>query len=397
MRVVLAIVLTLAAVSVPATQSVEAPASAGSGFYSLAADRSGRVYLSWVEPVTSGGHALRFSQLQGQHWTAPRTIATGANWFVNWGDHPSIAAAGDRLLAHWLVDNDVRKGAYGYGVRIAESRDEGRTWRQVFEAGRDNVEDYTGFVSFLPGQDAWSVAYLTPVKKPGSVVGHDHDAGHIMTLDWAEFGADGVLQSDTVVDPDACTCCNTGIAQTALGPVIVYRDHWPGEVRDISIVRQVDGHWTAPRPVFRDGWTINACPSNGPAIAANAKRVAVAWFTAAGDQPRVKVAFSDDAGEHFAAPVQVDGGNPSGWAQVVLLDGGSAIVSWLEATHDGKGEVRLRRVWSDGRVGEPVVVATAASGRSAGQPQMVRSGASLVVAWRRDNQVRTAIVPIPVR
>jgi hypothetical protein len=189
---------------------VEVPARAGSGFYSLAVDPANRVYLSWVEPAKPAGHALKFSLLQGERWTAPRTIATGANWFVNWGDHPSIAAFGDRLVAHWLVQNDGRKGAYGYGVRIAESRDEGKTWTHVFAAGRENVEDYTGFVSFLSGRHAWSAAYLTPVKQHQSTQGHGHDAGHIMTLNWAEFAADGTLRSDAVVDPDACSCCNTG-------------------------------------------------------------------------------------------------------------------------------------------------------------------------------------------
>ena len=73
------------------------------------------------------------------------------------------------------------------------------------------------------------------------------------------------------------------------------------------------------------------------------------------------------------------------------------MVGWLEAIGPGAGEVRVRRIWRDGRLGEPMVVAATSSGRSAGQPQMVRAGTSLVVAWRRDDRVHTAIVPTPGR
>jgi hypothetical protein len=47
--------------------------------------------------------------------------------------------------------------------------------------------------------------------------------------------------------------------------------------------------------VHSDNWKIDACPVNGPAIAATGRRVAVAWFTAANDTARVKLAFSSAA------------------------------------------------------------------------------------------------------
>ena len=72
-----------------------------------------------------------------------------------------------------------------------------------------------------------------------------------------------------IVDGDACSCCSTDMAETVDGPVAVYRDHDAGEIRDISIVRRVDGKWTAPAPVHRDGWMIAGCPTNGPAVAAS--------------------------------------------------------------------------------------------------------------------------------
>jgi hypothetical protein len=140
--------------------------------------------------------------------------------------------------------------------------------------------------------------------------------------------------------------------------------------------------------VHRDGWHIGGCPTNGPAVAASGTRVAVAWFTAAAGVPAVNVAFSDDAGASFAAPRRVDGGQPVGWADVLLVNDGRALVSWLERTGDGVGEIRLRIVGADGATA-PLTVAAAPSGRSTGIPMIARAGEHLIVAWR-DGQVRTA-------
>ncbi len=367
------------------------PAGPEAGMYSLAGGADGRTYLVWIDPVPAGGHALRFSRLEQGAWQPAVTIAEGANWFVNWADHPSLTAAADgRLYVHWLVNTGKKSGSYGYGIRVATSADAGRSWTTAFEEGFDNVSDYAGFLSFLPTPRGVDAVYLTPLH-PDDGTGREED--HIKTVGLARFDATGREVSRQIVDRDACSCCSTDIAETAHGPIAVYRDHEPGEIRDIAIVRQVDGRWTAPAPVHRDGWKIGGCPTNGPAVAAAGRRVAVAWFTAANDTARVHVAFSSDAGATFSAPQRVDDGAPSGWADVVLLDDGRALVSWLEKTANGVGDVRLRAVSADGRA-DAITVATTSSGRAAGIPMMARAGRDVIVAWRQGT-VKTARVAVP--
>jgi hypothetical protein len=227
--------------------------------------------------------------------------------------------------------------------------------------------------------------FLTPLA-PDDGTGDEHH--FVKTLSAVQFGPNGTATSREILDPDVCSCCSTDIAETSAGAVAVYRDHEPGEIRDIAIVRRVGGRWTAPAPVHRDGWKIAACPTNGPAVSASGSAVAVAWFTAAGERPQVKVAFSSDSGATFGAPVKVDDGTPSGWADVVVLGGGRALVSWLERTGPGVGEVRVREV-SAGRAHPATVVASASSGRATGVPMMARAGADVIVAWR-DGRVKTA-------
>ena len=167
-----------------------------------------------------------------------------------------------------------------------------------------------------------------------------------------------------------------------------------GEIRDISVVRLEQGKWTALTTAHNDGWHINACPTNGPSLAASGSRVAMSWFTGAGNVPRVKAAFSTNAGDRFTAPVIVDLGRPVGWPATVLLDDGSAVVSWLESKGEGRGDLLVRRVAPDGRLGAPTLVAQSSSGRSTGIPQMLRVRDRLLLAWRTD-RVQTALVPVP--
>src|SRR5262245_17296795 len=102
---------------------IESPAAVGSGEPNLFVSGD-RVFLSWIEPARTKGHALRFSMREREKWSEPRTIADGANWFVNWADFPSLVALPDEsLVAHWLVKNG--EGAHGYDINIARSTDGG--------------------------------------------------------------------------------------------------------------------------------------------------------------------------------------------------------------------------------------------------------------------------------
>ena len=388
-------------VLLPATE-MPSPAADRSQGYALSAGADGRVYLTWMEPVDAEAHALKFSVMEATGWAPAREISRGANWFVNWADHPSLVALSDgTLLAHWLVHTGKAKGSYGYGVQVARSGDRGRTWTPTFSDGMENVADYAGFVTFVPNGAGADAVFLRPEKPDapaaGGGAGHDgHGAGeaeHVKTVAVVSFGADGRPGPIQTVDADACTCCMTDIARTSGGLVAVFRDHQPGEIRDISIVRQVSGRWSAAMPVARDGWKIPGCPTNGPAVAARGQQVVVTWFTAANDTPRLKWASSRDGGATFSAPVVVDLGAPVGYPDLVLLEDGTSIVSWLERKGEGIGEVMLRRVSAAGVAAPAVAVARSVSGRGTGVPHVVRAGRDLVVAFRKD-RVQTARVPL---
>jgi hypothetical protein len=89
-----------------------------------------------------------------------------------------------------------------------------------------------------------------------------------------------------------------------------------------------NGQWSDPQSLSKDGWEIRGCPVNGPAISSAGQNVAVAWFTAARDQPRVDATPSADGGATFGPPILVGDENPIGRVDVIALSSGNALVSW---------------------------------------------------------------------
>ena len=205
-----------------------------------------------------------------------------------------------------------------------------------------------------------------------------------MTLRAALLDRDG-KQAEWPLDESTCDCCQTDAALAAGGTVLVYRDRAEGEVRDIAIVRQLgrgaDARWSAPALVHADGWFMPACPVNGPAVAARGDQVWVAWYTAANDVPRVKLAQSSDGGASFGPPrVLAEGNDAHGRVDVQPAIGG-AWVSWVE---EGEAGQTLQLAWVDaaGTVTPPVTVAAiAARGRASGFPRMALLEDVLHLAW----------------
>jgi hypothetical protein len=376
-------------------REMPSPAGAGSGQPNLTVSRDGRIYLSWIERLPEDRFSLRFSIQSGDGWSAPRVIAEGANWFVNWADFPSMVVLPDgTLAAHWLVKSSAE--AFDYDVQIARSFDGGLSWEKPFIPHRDGMRAEHGFVSLFAATDGQLAAIWLDGREMQAGTGHDHGQGN-MTLRYVKIRRDGRLTDEAVLDGRVCECCQTAVALTSDGPVAVYRDRSSDqkEIRDISIVRLDGGRWTSPRSVAADRWELTGCPVNGPAIAARGRQVAVAWYTGAGNSPRVKLAFSGDGGKNFGDPVTIDDGSPLGRVDLLMLDDGSALVCWLEKVAGG-GALRLRRVSAAGKADQAITIAPSGTARSNGFPQMVRQGERLFFAWTAAG-IRTAMVELPPR
>jgi hypothetical protein len=380
-------------------QKTQSPTDGDSREPDLTTTPDGRIILSWVERLGEKRYALRASILDRDRWSEARTVSEGENWFINWADFPSVVALKDgSLAAHWLVKSGA--ATYAYDVNISQSSDAGKSWTKPLVPHRDNTQTEHGFVSLIPLDDGRLGAVWLDGRSMKNLKESDEHAPapESMTLRYAAIDAAGNLSDEAELDERVCECCQTSAAVTSQGPIAVYRDRSQTEVRDIYIVRQVNGSWTRPQAVFADDWQINGCPVNGPSVAADGARVVVAWFTSAANTPRVKVAFSEDAGVTFSQPIQVDDGETVGRVDALLLPDGSALVCWLAGNAAG-GAIKVRRVQANGAVGTPAVIATTDISRSSGFPRMARLGDKVHFAWTefgKPARVRTAVTDVSV-
>jgi hypothetical protein len=376
----LIIILTATIAASAVVSEIDAPAVTGAAEPFVFAMHDG-LLLSWLEPVPSTKEtALRFAVYRAGRWSASRTVVQRGDFFVNWADFPSIVEdANGVLFAHWLQKSGT--SSYAYDVRLSISKDGGATWSASLLLNRDGKKGEHGFVTLAPlpkggvGATWLDGRNMLEGKEEGD-----------MTIRYATIDAAGMIHSDVQLDDRTCECCTTGMAMSSGRPVIVYRDRSPEEVRDIAVVRQTADGWSRPRLLHADGWKIAGCPVNGPQADARGKRVAVAWFTGAGEKGRAYIAFSGDAGASFSAPIVIDDGKPVGRVDVVMLDSDTAVATWSEQTATG-AELRARRVSRNGRVAPSVKVADSTAARAAGFARAAMVGRDVYVAWTEQSAV----------
>lgn len=334
--------------------------------------RGDRVVVSWLEPA-GGGLALRYVRPGPEGSPPPATVHRASRMFANWADLPLVVEGpGRRLLAGWLE----RSGGAGfaYGVRLALSEDDGRTWRNLGAPHRDGSPTEHGFLSIVPDDRGFYVIWLDGrelVRPRGR-----------MSLRGAPVLSD--IGPEETLDDDVCTCCQTAAVRTSRGLLVAYRDRSSEDVRDIALLERSGADWSAPRIPCADGWKIGGCPVNGPAMDAAGDRVALAWFTAAGGKARVRVALSRDGGTTFSEPVLVDARRPLGRVAVAVTHDG-ALVAWL-ANDENEAVLRVRPVAGTGHPGPARDVARLPTTRRTGFPRMARAGEHAVLVWRAHGQ-----------
>lgn len=364
-------------------EALPSPAGANSSEPQFTA-QGDRLILSWVE-VNGERTALKFAERTAGGWSSAQTVASGRNFFINSFDVPSVRALADgSLAAHWEErlgddeDSDASK------VMLSWSKDRGKTWSHAVSPHHDGTNTEHGFASLFQAPGAG----LGLIWIDGRATNPKTESGD-MSLRASVYDAAGKQLRETVVAPRVCECCSTSVAETSEGPIIAFRNRSATEVRDMYVSRLAEGRWSAPVNVHADGWKIDACPINGPSIAARSRDVAVAWFMAKDDQGQAFVAFSHDAGRTFGAPVRVDDAGSFGRLGVQLLDDGSAVVMWIEKSSP-RTQLRARIVSPAGMRSAPVTVADTEGSR---YTRMMRDRDELIFSWTdtdKGSQIRTA-------
>ncbi|MFT4180044.1 MAG: sialidase family protein [Thermomonas sp.] len=306
------------------------PAQPGSMAPDLSITPNGRVLLSWLNRQQGRRNALQFAAYtaDGGWQSQARTVAVGHSLMANGADTPHMLGTADGALwMQWLQTSGA--DAMAYDTVLARSRDGGMTWTQITRVNDDQAGGEHGFAALWQrSSDAVGIAWLD-----GRSAGTHGEGAHAgaMQLRANSFDMNLERDADALLDARVCDCCQTAVAMTDEGPLLVYRGRSADEVRDIQAIRFDGAAWSKPATVHADGWKIEACPVNGPAVAARGMDAVVGWYTAAGDTPRVHLTRSKDAGGSFAAPVTVDEGAAALGRVAVALDTQQVWVAWLRA------------------------------------------------------------------
>lgn len=379
-----------------AVQTWVLPAEAGSMAPDLVASPGGRVLLGWINRREGRRNALQFaSYTDADGWQSqPRTIAVGNALQANAADTPHLLATPDGALwAQWVQAQPDAAG--GTDVVLARSKDGGMAWEQITRVNTDGMPTEHGFAAlWADGSNGAGIAWLDgrgkrPAPAHAAAAGaHDassaHDEGEgDMQLRANRFTLDLARASDAVVDPRSCDCCQVAVAITSRGPLLAWRGRDANEVRDIATARYQQGAWTAPRIAHADGWKVEGCPVNGPALAARDANVALAWYSEGNGGPALWLARSGDAGDSFTSPLRVDAGPGMLGRPAVAMDARQVWVAWLREENGGQ-RLQLARYAPD-LAGKPLQVLSVARlatrGLASGYPRLVVDEGGAWLAW----------------
>lgn len=338
------------------------------------------IVLSWLEPEGEA-HVLKYARFESGAWGPVERLASSANWFINWADFPSVVPIDDDVwAAHWLV---ARGSGFAYDVVTVVSADAGRTWSEPQALNDDGTDTEHGFATLFPWGDEVGAVWLDGRRLADWTFEKELAAEVPLgtSVYYARLARDGRVLERGEIDELVCDCCQTDVAIGGRGPLLVYRDRTPEEIRDI-VVRRYDGtQWQAPVPAGADGFEIDGCPVNGPAIEARGDEVAAAWFTAPGNRPKIRFSRSHDGGESFAPAIDLDAAGAFGQVDIALLEDSSAVVSWWRRAGERNLVLVARRIAPDGELGPIHAIAESETAQPLDVPQMAYTGEGFVFAW----------------
>jgi len=315
-------------------------------------------------------------------WSEASTIATGEALVLNWADTPQIARGGDgALVATWPQKNG--EDTYAYDVRVARSVDGGQTWTHLGSPHRDGTETEHGFVSLIPSASGVEAIWLD---------GRETAIDGPMALRGATIGEE--IGPSVVIDAAVCDCCGTDLAQTTEGPVAVYRDRDRGEVRDIGVVRREGDRWAVPSRVWRDGWSIQGCPVNGPRVWARGRDVAALWYTGH-PEPAVRFSTSRDGGRSFGRPMRFADATTLGRVDLVGAGSSAVILVWMDQIED-RAMIRASRYHLTGQATRPYDIASTVPSRASGFPRAAVIDAGLFVVWTDPERESLEVEIVPL-
>ncbi len=346
-------------------EDIRSPSEKNCSLCRFTQNDKGQQLLSWIEE-NDDQVQLKFSYFnKAETWSKPSQIASGADWFVNWADFPSVNALDEnRLVAHWLQMRDT--GTYDYDIMISHSVDQGAHWAQPSVLHDDGIAAEHGFLSSVVEDGNIHFSWLD---------GRAMKNNQPMTIRYAKMNQAFEISDQRLIDSMVCECCQTDMQYFNGAPFTVYRDRTEKELRDI-------GYWDGIKTasIHNDNWLIGGCPVNGPAIAKTENALAVSWYTQQESIPVLKLAFYETETSQFNDPIVLTDEYVLGRIDIAWINENYLAISFLQSL-DEKTYIVLKIVDDKGATLETIKVAESSAKRNSGFPSLLTMDGNIYVAY----------------
>jgi hypothetical protein len=286
----------------------------------------------------------------------------------------------------------------GTSLKIARSTDGGRTFAPPLALQAAGAVGDRGWPALAVADDGVAHAIWLDHRElaasraaPGAHAAHRKAGAHDgvamaqkSALYYASLAGDAP-PSEVHVTNGVCYCCKTALAAGPGGRLVAaWRHVYPGNFRDIAISSSADGGGTFSEPfrVHEDGWSINGCPDDGPALAAGEDgTIHLVWPTVLdGTEPQGALFYASIRdGAPLSRPTRIPtlGGQKAMHPHVALDGSGRVIVAWDEYVAERR-VAALREI----EIGETVTFGPIVTlGETAAYPTLAGVDDGVTAAW----------------
>jgi hypothetical protein len=335
----------------------------------------GTLWLTWM---AGRRISVAHSNDLGQTFSVPVAV-TDALSGLDWGPdaRPKIVVdKQNRIVVAFSIFKDK---AFNGQVLYTRSTDDGS-----FAAPQpitSNTESQRFETLALDADGSVFAAWIDKRNRVDARANNQSYVGAALFFTWLKDGAATSSEARMARD-NTCECCRLGIAFAAPGrPVVLFRNIFPGSVRDHAVVTFADP--ATPGEIHRvsnDDWQIEACPHHGPSLSISpAGTYHAVWFTAGKARKGLFYARSTDGGTTFSEPVAIGRPDRSPSRPYILASAGGAAIVWKE--FDGeRTTVNVMTSDDDGAAwSQPKAIA--ATSDASDHPLLVSDGRRIFLSW----------------
>jgi hypothetical protein len=301
------------------------------------------VAVVWAASVSGKGDVyVATSRNGGRSFDAPvRVNAIAGDARVSGEIAPrvslrSVAGTAPEIAVTWNARDT------GTAIRTARSTDGGRTFAAPVTLQAPGAAGDRGWQASAM-DDAGTVHTIwldhrgMAADRPADHAGHkgDHD-GVAMAQKSALYYGPARAGAERELFKGVCYCCKTSLVAAPGGVLYAaWRHVFEGNLRDIAFTSSRDGGktFTPMTRVHQDGWAINGCPDDGPAMAVDAAgTVHMVWPTLLNGTDGTLLYATAPAGKAFGKPLRVPTlGSPKPSHPQIAIDGaGRPVIAWDE-------------------------------------------------------------------